>query len=133
MAGAGSNDGAEGRHAGAGLASQLAAPLLAGMCWCGGPAGRRQHAPAPPTARARITPRCLLQVCELKAKHALEMDAVQTRLSAVLGKKDGVIARLRVEVAAGLARLAATEQLLRQQGEELRVEMDAGGSALLAS
>jgi hypothetical protein len=51
-------------------------------------------------------------VRELKAQHALELDAVQTKLQAVLGKKDACIAQLK-------ARLAAVEHVLQQQQREL--------------
>lgn len=53
-----------------------------------------------------------LQVRELKAQHTLELDAVQTRLRAVLAKKDVLIAQLK-------ARLTAVEQLMQRQQDEL--------------
>lgn len=52
------------------------------------------------------------QECQLKAQHALELDAVHVKLQGVLAKKDATIAALRSEVETTMLKLQATGDAL---------------------
>jgi hypothetical protein len=47
----------------------------------------------------------LLQVCQIHAQHALQLDAVHVKLQGVLAKKDATIAALRAELDATMMQL----------------------------
>jgi hypothetical protein len=47
----------------------------------------------------------LLQVCQIQAQHALQLDAVHVKLQGVLAKKDATIAALRAELDATMMQL----------------------------
>ncbi|GLC34800.1 hypothetical protein PLESTM_000241500 [Pleodorina starrii] len=70
---------------------------------------------------------------ELRARHSAEMAAVEARVRATLARKDEVIAGLREQLAAMSAELRSTQEVLRQQQEELGSELDGGGGGAAAA
>lgn len=65
----------------------------------------------------------------MRSRHSTEMLAVEARVRATLARKDEVISGLREQLAALASELRRTQEVLRQQEEELGVEMlDGTGS-----
>ncbi|KAG2454006.1 hypothetical protein HYH02_001049 [Chlamydomonas schloesseri] len=59
------------------------------------------------------------EVAELRNKHGAEMAHVEARVKATLARKDDVIAGLREQLSALASELRGTQEILRQQQEEL--------------
>ncbi|GIL49463.1 hypothetical protein Vafri_5793 [Volvox africanus] len=74
----------------------------------------------------------LQEAQELRSRHSAEMAAVEARVRATLARKDEVISGLREQLAAMAAELRSTQEVLRQQQEELGSELDGNSNAAAA-
>ncbi len=61
---------------------------------------------------------------DLRARHATEMSHVEVRVKATLVKKDETIQQLRDQLGAMAAELRSTQEVLRQQQDELEDDDD---------
>ncbi len=86
---------------------------------CASPAVASCATPLLDNAAEAAHPNACMQVREQQAQHVLEMDALHTRVAAVVAKKDALIGRLRSQLADSAARTAALEEVMQVQGEEL--------------
>ncbi|GFR47914.1 hypothetical protein Agub_g9714 [Astrephomene gubernaculifera] len=68
----------------------------------------------------------LQETQDQRSRHSAEMAAVETRVRAALARKDEVIAGLREQLSALAAELQGTQEVLRQQQEELGSVLDGG-------
>ncbi|GIM00334.1 hypothetical protein Vretimale_5477 [Volvox reticuliferus] len=74
----------------------------------------------------------LQEAQELRSRHSAEMAAVEARVRTTLARKDEVISGLREQLAAMADELRSTQEVLRQQQEELGSELDGSSNAAAA-